>query len=238
MLRAGVDITGVGSWLGGNRGIETEGEGVVSRLGSLLALCNYRNADIRELLLYVDVPCGAYSRLGELGADIRHIRHRADEFECSPDQVVCELPSHLAEFEMLQSMARLLRRQGAKIALAHSRPDDPLSLWIERLRPDYVRMSDEWFSRITSHHASRQLLASLVHAIKDSGAQVLFEGLDSAHLLARAVEAGADFLQGNALQPGGLVGTLIDPGDRPLPLPTERSNVVPLSSVLSTHQAR
>ena len=185
MLRASVDITSAEAWARQQHiGRLHTSDDLIDRLGALLAVGNYRNADIRDLQLYLDLPCGAYPRPGELAADIRHLVRRADELECLPEQVVCELPSRLAEFETLQATARVLRRYGAKIALAHSRPDDPLSLWIERLRPDYVRMSGDWFTRVASHHASRQLLGSLVRAIRDSGAKVLFEWLDSQRLLA------------------------------------------------------
>jgi len=239
MLRASVEVSKAAPWSGHpRRNASTRNDDFMDRLSALLAVRNYRNADIRDLMLYLDVPCGAYSRLGEMGADIRHLSSQADVLEIEAGQIVCELPSYLAEFETLQAMARLLRSFGAQIALAHARPDDPLSLWIERLRPDHVRISGAWFSRINSHHASRQLLASLVRAIKDSGARVLFEWLDSQLLLADAVEAGADFLQGDALQPAGLVGTLIDASSRPVPEPIARSNVVQMSDLLRTHQTR
>lgn len=239
MLRAGVEISSAPPWSSHPRlNSMIASDDFIDRLSALLAVRNYRNADIRDLLLYLNVPCGAYTRLGEMGADIRQLAQQADELEIDAAQIVCELPSHLAEFETLQAMARLLRRCGAKIALAHARPDDPLSLWIERLRPDYVRISGDWFTRISSHHASRQLLASLVRSIKESGAAMLFEQLDSQRLLAAAVEAGADLVQGNALQASGLVGTLIDPSKRPLPAPIERSNVVQMNGLLRTHQAR
>jgi EAL domain-containing protein (putative c-di-GMP-specific phosphodiesterase class I) len=239
MLRAGVEISNAPAWSGHPRfDASAANDDFIDRLSALLAVRNYRNADIRELLLYLDVPCGAYSRLGEMGADIRHLAQQANQLEIDPGHIVCELPSHLSEFETLQAMARLLRHCGARIALAHARPDDPLSLWIERLRPDYVRISGDWFGRISSHSASRHLLASLVRAIKDSGAKVLFEWLDSQRLLSAAVEAGADFLQGNVLQPAGLVGTLIDPSNRPMPAPAERSNVVQMGGLVRSHQVR
>jgi len=238
MLRASAEISNAAPWpVHSRQSAPVAGDDYTDRLSALLALRNYRNADIRDLSLYLNAPCGAYARLGEMGADIRYLAQRADELELDPRQIVCELPSHLAEFETLQAMARMLRRCGAKIALAHARPDDPLSLWIERLQPDFVRISGDWFNRISSHYASRQLLASLVRAIKDSGARILFEALDSQRLLAAALESGADLLQGNALQPAGLVGTLIDPDNRTLPA-AERSNVVPMNGMQRTHQAR
>lgn len=209
-----------------------------SRLGLLLATRNYRNADARGLKLYLQVPARSYPRLGAFEADIRHLARQVDDLEIDPAQVICELSCRSGEFDTSLKMASILRRRGVKIALAHSKPDDPLSFWMARLRPDHVRIDGDWFVKICGHHVSRSLLTGLVRAMRDNGSTVLIEKLDSRRLLDSALEAGADFLQGDSLQAAGLVGTLIDPAPVPLPGAAEKSNILPIRPPARTYQGR
>lgn len=213
MLRAGVDVAN-NAWP-----VHPTGNGLPSpaspdglrRMSALLALRNYRNADLQGMDLYLDAASSTYGRAAEFLADVRQLAREADELEIEPHQVICELDTQASDDEAVAHLARVVRRAGARIAIAHGQPDDRLTTWMANLRPDFVRIDRNWLARILRHEPSRLLLSPLIHAMRESGASVLFEGLDTPHSFAAARQSGANFFQGNCLHKAGLAGTLIDP---------------------------
>jgi EAL domain-containing protein (putative c-di-GMP-specific phosphodiesterase class I) len=72
---------------------------------------------------------------------------------------------------------------------------------IVALRPDMVKIDRSILTRTVGESRSRRMLPSIVQLLREAGAQVAIEGVESADEALVAIDSGADHLQGFHLAP-------------------------------------
>src|SRR5690606_10541295 len=81
---------------------------------------------------------------------------------------------------------------------------------IELLRPDVVRVDGRRFRRLAAVAGAATLFRSLVAGLRERGAKVLVDGIDTPAQLEYALHANADFFQGPLLSRPRLAGTIFE----------------------------
>lgn len=178
------------------------------RLIALLALRNWVHAEAGNLPLYLDRGMSIDLQTAGLIDAAQYMRFEGLA-PALPD-VICEIDAAGLHANSLSSVLELVQGDGTRLALVHGPANDHLSEWITALSPRIVRIDGGWFGTVCRHDASRRLLASLIGALRQTGSSVLIDDLDTPELLHFAIEAGADQLQGKALQLAKSAGRLID----------------------------
>lgn len=185
----------------------------LERLCLLLHMRNFHNIFVDGLQLFLN----AEPTMTDI--DVEHFEWLLVENEIAPDDVVCEITEGADRGEeRLLALVSSLRGLGARIAvddfgIGHSTPQR-----IRLVEPDIVKIDGGWFARAAAYPEAAALLPGLFRCLHDAGRAVLVEGIENRQLLALAVEAGADAVQGYLLARPALAGTIFD--ERTLALET------------------
>lgn len=114
-----------------------------------------------------------------------------------PQRVVLEiLESSVEDLALLQEAVTAYKRRGFRIAIddfgcRHSNFD---RLW--QIEPDLVKLDRGLVQQAVANPRAALILPRLIGMIRDLGAEVVCEGIETAEQHARCVAAGADLLQG------------------------------------------
>lgn len=117
--------------------------------------------------------------------------------ELAPERIAVELTeAPLPGEERLAAAIEPYRELGCLIVVddfgaGHSNFD---RVW--RLKPDIVKIDRELTRRLSSNAVARRMFAGIVSVLRDAGAMVCVEGIETEDQALCALDAGADLLQG------------------------------------------
>lgn len=125
-----------------------------------------------------------FAACNEVGADFGRLVFEVTESESFPD------------LGLLEKILRRYQREGARVALDDLGAGHTSLSYLERLRPDIVKL-DAGLIRGSSPNDPRcELVAALTRYAHQLGVRVVIEGVETEAEYAVALEAGADFVQG------------------------------------------
>ena len=209
---------------------------LLQRLSALLALHNHGHADLNSLDLYLESATELLGHPDALADALRGPSMEMEEAGIAPGQIVCELLPGTIDLSAARSASVALRRHGVRVAIAHSRADEPVAALLQAISPEIVRIDHHWLVRLYGHPSSRSLLRPLVNSIQLAGARVLMEGLDTTESLSAALQSEANYLQGDRLHAASLAGSLINPAILSAQDFVAPTNVIPLRTTASKLQ--
>lgn len=124
----------------------------------------------------------------------------AGEAGLAGTQVICELAGAAEmDVERLGSLALAARQSGIRIAIAAFRADRDAIEQVSRIEPDVIKIDGAWFRAVHDRTETASLFPAVMTAYKGTGATLLVQGIETGAELAAALDAGADWLQGNFL---------------------------------------
>lgn len=177
----------------------------LERLCRVLHMRNYRNISVDGLELFFNADPSMEV------ADVEHLEWLLAENGIEPAMVVCEITEAAAAKDAsVAALGEAMRRIGVRVAVddfgaGHSTPDR-----VRMLRPDIVKIDGGFFQRTAADAEASSMLSPLFHKLRELGALVLVEGVETPAHLWTAIDAGADHLQGFLLGRPALAGTIFD----------------------------
>ncbi|PSJ58255.1 EAL domain-containing protein [Pseudaminobacter soli (ex Li et al. 2025)] len=180
-----------------------EVQGFVSALGLAVQLHNYGHTGIAGLDLHVDCdPCGGTSVLSLLS---ERYAVGCEDVVLGPEKLVCEVSSSAQAGDDFWDGIEELRWKGVRLAGSFG-ADRTLPA---EAKADVVRIESAWFRKICNEPTAR-LLGPMISVMRSHGAKVLIGGIETAHRLRIALEAGADHFQGDFLAEPVAAGCAFD----------------------------
>ncbi len=144
--------------------------------------------------LFLNVHPLTVARGVNYGAFFRDLLHK---YGVPPSRVVVEITEACIDDErMLEEAVLYYRELGALIAIDDFGTGNSNFGRIWRLRPDIVKLDRSIIAMADQHLVKGRILTNLVDLIREAGALVLMEGVETEQEARIAMEAGADLVQG------------------------------------------
>lgn len=126
-----------------------------------------------------------------------YFRDLLDKYGVPPSRIVVEITEASIDDErMLEEAVLYYRELGALIAIDDFGTGNSNFGRIWRLRPDIVKLDRSIIAMADKHLVKGRILSNLVELIREAGALVLMEGVETEQEARIAMEAGADLVQG------------------------------------------
>lgn len=125
-----------------------------------------------------------FAACGEVGADFERLVFEVTESEAFPD------------LELLDKILQRYRREGARVALDDLGAGHTSLSYLERLRPDIVKLDSALIRGCSTDDPRCELVTALTRYAHQLGVQVVVEGVETEDEYAVALQSGADFVQG------------------------------------------
>lgn len=167
------------------------------RLCRTLHTLNYLNMGTRNSLLFLNVHPELLVAVNSHGKVFEHVLHQHD---VPTNEVVIEIhESAVSEEKLLAAAIANYRERGYKIAIddfgkEHSNLE---RLWT--LSPEYVKLDGSIIQQAEVNQRLQRILPKLVEIIRDLGAEVIIEGVETIEQLELARYAGVHLIQGYLL---------------------------------------
>lgn len=167
------------------------------RLCRTLHTLNYLNMGTRNSLLFLNVHPELLVAVNSHGKVFEHVLHQHD---VPTNEVVIEIhESAVSEEKLLAAAIANYRERGYKIAIddfgkEHSNLE---RLWT--LSPEYVKLDGGIIQQAEVNPGLQRILPKLVEIIRDLGAEVIVEGVETNEQLELARYAGVHLIQGYLL---------------------------------------
>lgn len=167
------------------------------RLCRTLHTLNYLNMGIRNSLLFLSVHPELLVAVNSHGKVFEHVLHQHD---VPTNEVVIEIhESAVSDEKLLAAAIANYRERGYKIAIddfgkEHSNLD---RLWT--LSPEYVKLDGGIIQQSVVNQRLQRILPKLVEIIRDLGANVIIEGVETQEQLELARFSGVHLIQGYLL---------------------------------------
>jgi EAL domain-containing protein (putative c-di-GMP-specific phosphodiesterase class I) len=164
------------------------------RLCRTLHTLNFLNMGTGNGLLFLNVHAALLIAVNSHGKVFEHVLHQHD---VPTSGVVIEIKeSAINEEPLLAAAIANYRERGYKIAInnfgkAHSNLE---RLWT--LSPEYVKLDGSLIQQATTNSRLQRILPKLVEIIRDLGAEVIFEGVETEQQLELARSANVHLIQG------------------------------------------
>lgn len=165
----------------------------------------------------------AVDRIGDLPDDVALNINAGPATLLAPDlakqldgpvatRVVLELTehAHIHDYPELASALRTLRRRGVRIAVDDAGSGYSSLTHILKLAPDFIKLDRELISTIDLDPVRRALAASLVTFARDTGVQIVAEGVETQGELDAIRHLGVRYAQGYYLGRPGPIESLRD----------------------------
>jgi EAL domain-containing protein (putative c-di-GMP-specific phosphodiesterase class I) len=123
-----------------------------------------------------------------------------------PKRVCLEVLEHASRDELeLAEAASVYRESGISLAMDDFGTACSNFDRIAALRPELVKVERSMLAQAVGDRKSRGLMIPLFDLLREAGAQIVVERIESANEALMAIDAGATFLQGNYLAPPAVV---------------------------------
>lgn len=225
----------VAEWSGA---VDDDDRQFIRALCQALHLRNHRNIGVPGLKLHIGYDAGAPADQAAAIGRFEKLLGSLEGLDLDPRQLVCELRGNqTAGGAMLAVLAAEMRGHGVTMAVCDFGTGHSTMSQIEMLKPQMVRVDGAWFRALCRERAAVKLLGPIVRLLRQIGAAVLIDGIETTTQLEAALASGAEYVQGSRLAPPALAGTLFDSAARPLSVllyPNEK--VVPLFAASAKHQ--
>ena len=169
----------------------------LDRACRVLHLCNFATVEPGEGRLFLNVEPDAAV------ADIEALRGFADVvryYGISTRRLCLEVgESACGEEERLAEAVVAYRELGATVAIDDFGSGCSNFDRLAALRPDFVKVERSMIAAAVGEGKSRGMLPPIIDLLRESGAQVIVERIESASEALLAIDSGASFLQGNYL---------------------------------------
>jgi len=184
-----------------------------------LHMRNYNNINVPGLVMFFNYDPRVNGDLEQSTAQLGYLAERLDRAGVDIRLLVCEITE--ADFLDRDTFLRLaaeIRRLGMRLAIDDFGAGHSTLARVQTVEPDVVKFDGAFFRRVAEEPGALRLLAKLVAGFQDSGALVVFEGIETTNQLVAAIETGADYLQGYLLGKPALAGSIYETA----PVPVER----------------
>jgi len=176
-------------------------------LCQLLHLRNWRFAEPEGLRLFLNADVGHMETAATLAERLRATVRGLGEEGIDLSLIVCELGNaESADQVALTRLAGRLRAFGMCVALDFTGASGNVRN-IEMVAPDIIKVDGGWFRRVCEERAALSLLPRLFESLQAAGGRILVQGIETQEQIERAIDAGAQYLQGFALGLPALAGT-------------------------------
>lgn len=176
-----------------------------------LHLRNHHNIGAPDVQLFFNYDPSANSDLEKSLREIAFMARRLAEIELDPRLLVCEITEHAPlDQSVLVRLVEEMRGHGIRIALDDFGSGHSTFERIKLLKPDIVKTDGPWFRRLCADEPTAKLFAPITAQIRNLGANLLVEGVETPLQLQIALDAGAELFQGYLLGRPALAGTIFD----------------------------
>jgi EAL domain-containing protein (putative c-di-GMP-specific phosphodiesterase class I) len=160
-----------------------------------LHLRNFSTVDAGNRILFLNVnPRAAVADAAEAHAFADLVRY----YGVAPARLCVEILAHECQDEgLLHEAVCAYREFGAMVAVDDFGVGRSNLDRVVALKPDIVKVDRTGLAFSLGDARSRSLMPSLVALLKQAGCKVAIDGVEGAPQALDAIEAGADFLQGN-----------------------------------------
>lgn len=182
-----------------------------------LHLANHPNLGEPGVAIYFNYDPRANGDLPQALDELNRMAEGLAQTELDIRLLVCEITeSDCLDRDDFVRLAAEIRRLGMRLAIddfgaGHSTPDR-----VQMIEPDVVKVDGAFFRRVASIPEALRLLPALVRCLREGGADVLVEGIETPSQLAAAIDSGADLVQGYLLGRPELAGAWFDTEPRSL----------------------
>lgn len=188
-------------------GLSTRDAECVEDIAERLHIRNYRNIGVAGLFLFTTLGPAARR---DTHTDILSAGGLMEATGLDPAMLVVEIREDAEQRGTRGQFAAALRRSGARLALGDFGALTSSVERYERIDPDVVSFSGDWFRKLSREAASARLFGTAVSHLRNCGVVTHLDGVETAQQLQVALDAGVDLLQGNLFRPPALAGTIFD----------------------------
>ena len=115
----------------------------------------------------------------------------------APEMIVCEISEgRVGPDASLTLLGRKLRARGFSIAIDGFCPPSSDLLRVIELEPSIVKIDSDWFTQVIADPSVHELAKKMMHRLKDIGADILIQGVETADQYRKAREYPASYIQG------------------------------------------
>ena len=161
-----------------------------------LHLRNYAVVDPGDRLLFLDAHPEALANEPDRGASFAEL---VRFYGLIPERICLQVLESGCDGASLLQAVEAYRELGFAIAIDHFGQGCSNFDRVVRLRPSFVRVDRTTLHEAVGESRSHRMLPGFVRLLKETGAQVIVNGVANARDAITAIEAGADFLQGHHL---------------------------------------
>lgn len=186
----------------------------VGGMCQVLLLANRHNIDADGIGLIFRLDMQVESDIGLRMEELRIMTRRLEDAGFSAETLVCEFNVAHGDRDGLVALADEVRGLGMRIVVSDGGAERTGGDVIRKVKPEVVRIERASLHRFCADAATERLLKPVVSELKDLGAAVLVEGIETGNHLDAALGAGCDLLLGDLLEKPALVGSVFDDAPR------------------------
>lgn len=194
--------------------VPSQDRGYVDGMRQALLLANRHNIDADGIGLIFRLDMQAESDAGLLMEEMRIMVRRLDDAGFSAETLVCEINVAGSDGDRILAVASEVRGLGMRIIISNGAAGRPSGELIRKVKPEIVRIDRVSLARFCADAATERLFRPVVAELKDLGAAVFVEGIETENHLDAALGAGADLFLGDLLEKPALVGSVFDDAPR------------------------
>lgn len=205
-----------------------------------LHIDNHPNIGVDGMSLFCSIDARHALDPARILAELEFLSTRVGEVGMEPHLLVCSIAeTEKLEKSVLVRLATAIRLHGFSLGVDDFAAGFPSLEQVACVEPNIVKFDGPWFRRVTSVPRASKLLGPLFAGFRQSGADVLVDGIETGDQLNAALDAGAVLVQGALLAPPALAGALFptDPVEVAA-LGTPQGNVVRLADRRRIDQQR
>ena len=148
-----------------------------------------------SLFINLDVQLLDSKRLNSKG--IALAISKAQHWGVDPERLICEvIESKVQSLQMLNYLSDCLRDFGVRIAVDDFGVDYSNIERVRLLEPDFVKLDGVFFHRFAANGRLLPMLSGLVSRLRDQGAEIIAEAVETEHHRDTALDCGIQFMQG------------------------------------------
>ncbi|MBS9721003.1 EAL domain-containing protein [Tianweitania sp. BSSL-BM11] len=205
-----------------------------------LHIDNHPNIGVDGMSLFCSIDARHALDPARILSELDLLSAKVAEVGMDPQLLVCSIAeTEKLERSVLVRLATAIRLHGFSLGVDDFAAGFPSLEQVACVEPNIVKVDGPWFRRVTSVPRASKLLGPLFAGFRQSGANVLVDGIETVDQLNAAIDADAMLVQGPLLAAPALAGALFptEPIER-ASLGTPQGNVVRLSDRRRIDQQR
>ena len=163
----------------------------------MLHLVNASAWNLENTSLFVNLNPSSCQQTGAMLKGLDAYVAHARSIGLSPRQIVCEFTEQaLVDPSCLREVSQKLKSLGCRVAMDDFGVEGSDMDRVQDINPDLVKIDPSWFRAMMLTEGSRTEIHKILKRIRASGADILFEGVETPQDLLWVRECGGHLIQG------------------------------------------